>query len=364
MTDSSAGSWGRGEPRAGSRPSTVSYPFIPRVGDELRRNLPTPVRRLTLSANHVLWLKDDGLTGSFYGGNKLRKLGPLFGALQTRRVERVWTLGAAGSHHVLSTACYAQAEGWPVSAWLLPQPGTPHVVDVLRGLVATGAELIPLRFSPDWRVRVRLRLRAALGANHVWIGPGAIGARASEGYAWAARELAEQVRQGELPEPERLVVAAGTGGTAAGLLAGLIQTPLRTRVVAVAVATRRLSRPLILGQAAAVLRRQGARVDARELLRRLELRLDFLGSGYGHGTQASAEAMALACDLGLQLEHTYTAKAFAAAAKLSKDGTDRRGRVLFWQTLSQRGMEPLLQIAPPLERLPASLSSLLLPQSP
>ncbi len=352
----------RGEAAAAVAQPGASLPFIPSVGEELRRSLPTPIRPLTLSANHVLWLKDDGLTGSFYGGNKLRKLAPLFAALRTRRVTRIWTLGAAGSHHVLSTACYARAEGWPVSAYLLPQPRTPHVAEVLRAMVATGAELIPLRYSTDWRAR--LRLGAALGANQVWIGPGAIGGRASTGYAWAARELAEQVRRGELPEPERLVVAAGTGGTAAGLLAGLMQTPLRTRVVAVAVASRRLSRALILSQAAAVLRRLGAPVDAREMVRRLELRFDFLGAGYGRCTQASSEAMTLGSELGLQLDHTYTAKAFAAATKLSKDGARSGKHVLFWQTLSQRAMDLLLQSALPLERLPASLSSLLLPQSP
>lgn len=334
-----------------------ALPVIPCVAEELRRCLPTPVRPVTLSANHVLWVKDDGLTGTFYGGNKLRKLAPLFAALHSRRVERIWTVGAAGSHHALATACYARAQGWPVSVWLLPQPASPHVIDVLRALAASGAELIPLQPSRErWK---ELRVRAALAANQVRIGPGAFGACASQGYAWAAHELAEQVRQGQIPEPERLVVAAGSGGTAAGLLAGLLQTSLRTRVVAVAVASRQV-RPLILAQAFAVLRRMGCRASVRQLAQRLEVRVDFLGAGYGRATQASSEAMRLGGELGLQLEHTYTAKAFAAATKLSKDGAQRGERVLFWQTLSQRALDPLLRIASPIERLPTSLSSLLL----
>ena len=40
------------------------------------------------------------------------------------------------------------------------------------------------------------------------------------GYVEAAAELAEQVRAGDLPAPSHIVVALGSGGTAAGLAAG------------------------------------------------------------------------------------------------------------------------------------------------
>ncbi len=87
------------------------------------------------------------------------------------------------------------------------------------------------------------------------------------GYVEAAIELAEQVGAGELPEPSHIVVALGSGGTAAGLLAGLKLAGLRSRLVCVLVndlirvddANRRQARSSHAAPAAQARRRRRAR---------------------------------------------------------------------------------------------------------
>src|SRR6185295_10552511 len=51
-------------------------------------------------------------------------------------------------------------------------------------------------------------------------------------------ELGAQIRAGELPSPDRVYVALGSGGTVAGLSVGLALAGVQTEIVAVAVVER------------------------------------------------------------------------------------------------------------------------------
>src|SRR4051812_6441451 len=66
---------------------------------------PTPVARLPglVAPSVELWIKHDDLSGTVYGGNKVRKLEFLLGEARARGARRLVTLGAIGSHHVLAT---------------------------------------------------------------------------------------------------------------------------------------------------------------------------------------------------------------------------------------------------------------------
>jgi D-cysteine desulfhydrase len=165
------------------------------------------------------------------------------------------------------------------------------------------------------------------------------------GYVEAGRELAKQIREGVLPEPDVCVVALGSGGTAAGLAAGFAAEGLATRVVGVCVSTP----PWVLRRAAshlahACVRRGagGGRGDPRPLALTLTLTMDarFLGAGYGHRTLEGDDATALAhAHAGLVLDPTYTAKTFAAALWFVR--ARQAANVLYWHTLSSAPMAPL-----------------------
>src|SRR5262249_62215685 len=96
--------------------------------------------------------------------------------------------------------------------------------------------------------------------------PGATTALGMVGLVRAGLELGAQIRAGELPEPDRVYVALGSGGTAAGLSVGLGLAGVRTTVAAVAVVERifapRARIASLQRQVLAVLERAG--VPARE----------------------------------------------------------------------------------------------------
>lgn len=317
------------------------------IADELRLCCPTPVLR-----QGRLLIKDDGLSGLTYGGNKVRKLTPLFAELQARGVTRVLTVGAAGSHHVLANALYAARSGLSCCALLFSQPYTPHAADVLRLVSSLDVTLYPC-FSAQEVIAALARERSS---TTVWTGPGAMGPCAASGYETAFDEWFAQRPDLDLQGRfEHHVVAAGSGGTAAGLLAGLAKHGLRGRVVGVAVNHNPVLRPLILGQAWGVERRFG-RSRTLTLGRYLKIDRRAVGRGYGHSTPATFSAIDKAREVGLHLEHTYTAKAYSIALALLHQYPD--DVVVFWQTLSQRP-QPSLSDAPPLAELPPALRRLM-----
>jgi len=292
---------------------------------------PTPVQHLpTLSCpGSEIWAKRDDLTNPTYGGNKVRKLEWLLADVQRRAQTRIVTVGAVGSHHVLATTYFGRRLGLEVEAILVPQPRTAHADEVLRAGLALGLQAYSVR---SWAAVVpALVWRVSCGARYLPLGgSSAVGA---QGYVNAARELASQVRRGELPEPDVCVVALGSGGTAAGLAAGFEIEGLRTRVVGVCVsepawALRAASHWL----ARTCARHLGIR-GVRAASARLVADSRFLGAGYGHETADGHAAAALARDVDLMLDPTYTAKAFACALWYVR--ARRAARILYWHTLSR-----------------------------
>ncbi len=304
---------------------------------------PTPIVRLDSLG---LWVKRDDLTNPVYGGNKVRKLDHLIPYALEHGKTRIVTVGAVGSHHVLATAVHGTRAGLRVEAAVVPQPRTEHVVDNLRADLAVGATLHPVRTY----VGAGLSMIARARPSTYLVPMGGSNVIGSLGYVDAAYELAAQIKAGELPEPDAIVVTVGSGGTAAGLVAGLALAGLETRVIGIVVAapvwfvsfwTRRLVR--------AVYAHAGGR-DPRTLRGRLELVTTELGKGYGEPTDAGRRAKDVAQDAGLHLDLTYTAKCFAGALECVQ--SKRFGNVLYWHTLSSASLEPLLENAP---ALPASL---------
>jgi 1-aminocyclopropane-1-carboxylate deaminase/D-cysteine desulfhydrase-like pyridoxal-dependent ACC family enzyme len=182
------------------------------------------------------------------------------------------------------------------------------------------------------------------------------------GYVDAMRELLTQIESHELPEPDVIVTAVGSGGTAAGILAGAAALGLGSRVLGVAVASgRHLAEALGLGLSWAALRRIRKQSSLSELRARLIVDDTELGRGYGHRTPDGQVAVEIAREVGLELDPTYTAKAFAAALRLveceamrpflvsepisgfidSRGSSGRPLRVLYWHTLSSVSLETL-----------------------
>lgn len=325
---------------------------------------PTPVRACPeLShARAELWLKNDGLTHPIYGGNKVRKAERLIAEAERRGAKRVVSFGAAGSHHLLTLAMFARAAGLESAALVFPQPRTTHVLDTLRAAIGLGLQVHPVR-PAAW---LPWALPRVLRRSDYLIAPGgsnAIGARAC---ADAVDELAQQIAAGELPSPDLIVVPLGSGGTCAGLAAGVVRRGLACRVLGVQVVGGVGPRLAARYLARRVLQLSGASEDHEKLATRLSFDASQVGPGYGVSTAAGARATNIAREIGLVLEPTYTAKAFAGVLQLLDTATDsdanqlgRPQRILYWHTLSATSLEPLLREAPGEFELPGAVRSLL-----
>jgi D-cysteine desulfhydrase len=295
---------------------------------------PTPVERLPALG---LWVKRDDLTSDVYGGNKVRKLEYFLGAARAAGKSRILTLGAVGSHQVVATAIYGRMHGFATEAVLVGQPASAHARLNVRVALAHGLVAVP---SPAWAI-APIYVARRRGADAYYVPLGGSNALGSLGFIDAARELASQVRAGQMPEPDMLVVALGSGGTTAGLAVGLEEAQMKTRVVGVAV-----SHPTaILGATARRLARQtaelsglGAELGARAA-RRIEVVAKHVGRGYGHPTPEGQAAIVDAAASGIAVDPTYTAKSFACALGRARASTDEV--VLYWHTLSTAPLEAL-----------------------
>lgn len=317
---------------------------------------PTPVEVGPMGIS----IKRDDLTSDLYGGNKVRKLELLLAAAREAGKTRLLTVGAVGSHQVVACAVYGAREGFRVDAVLVPQPASPHAELNLRVALAHGLRATA---CPAWSLAPPY-IASRWGGDAYFVPLGGSNALGSLGFIDAAEELAAQVRAGQLPEPEVVVVALGSGGTAAGLAVGFEQAGLRTRVLGVAVApptpvVRHLARRL--AQKTAALAGLPVAVGVRAA-KRIDVEGQWMGRGYGHATEAGAAATEVARQAGLTLDPTYTAKAFAAA--LGRARTGKPGEILYWHTLSTAPLERLLREghAPAegaTDALPRGLASLL-----
>jgi len=289
---------------------------IEAIGSVSLGKWPTPVepfKALDVVAKGRAWIKREDLSSIKLGGNKVRKLEMLLAASKGP----VITFGALGSSHVLSTAVHAAVLRRPCVGILVSQPITPHVEQVLSLTRRACAHVIRVDRPVDSVVDLARKLPAAKGKDMVHatlISPGGSTPLGTAGFVRAGLELADQISAGECPLPDRIYVPLGTGGTAVGLALGLALAGVRSRVVAVRVATLLVGNEKYLG----ILARRTYRLIAGTIgiarMPKIDLCVDhrFVGPGYGHPTVAGARALDLASSTGLAFEATYTGKALAA----------------------------------------------------
>lgn len=315
------------------------------------RDGPTPVRELPGLAERgdaPVWLKDDGAYSAF-GGNKARKLEWLLADARRRGKRTILTGGALGTNHGLTTALCARELGMRTVLVLVPQPDSEHVREQLERIRASGARVhLPGSVKRAYVLAPWLIARYASPPANLpyFLRPGGSVPLGCVGYVGAALELSGQVAAGELPEPSHVVVALGSGGTAAGLLAGMKLAGLRSRLVCVLVNDlvrvdeRTVSR--LARRTLRLLARHGMKVGDVDV-RPTDVRVErgWLGPGYGHPTSAGERATALFAKSDVALEPVYTAKAAAALLDLNRRGALGGGPVLYWHTYGRPQGRPL-----------------------
>jgi D-cysteine desulfhydrase len=310
--------------------------------------LPTPVEVFPLDGvpEGGLYVKRDDRSGSSYGGNKPRKLEFIIGAALARGARRLFTSGGLGTHHGLATTILGREAGLATTLVLVPQPVTEAVRRSLLLHAAYGADMI---FGPSvpaaaLRGAAAIARAAFRGERPYLVATGGSSTAGTLGFVSAGLELAEQVRGGELPEPSEVWVAVGSGGTLAGLAAGLRLAGLASRVVGVLVTDilPPSERGLARAATAALRRLRALGAEVPELAvgpSDFDLLRDQVGPGYGAPTAAGREAIEAAARCGVGLESTYTGKALAALRQRARRAAWPDRPVLFWNTFSSVDVE-------------------------
>jgi 1-aminocyclopropane-1-carboxylate deaminase/D-cysteine desulfhydrase-like pyridoxal-dependent ACC family enzyme len=309
-----------------------------------------------------LWVKRDDVSDSLYGGNKARKLEFLIADAIESGATTLVTSGMYGSNHALATAAVARAFGFKSTLILGPQPVTPDVRRKLLTFRALGAEM---RFhSGKVGMGIDIEKYAMLGA---WprltgiynIPPGGSNELSGLGYANAFFELVEQTGMDGLPE--RIVVPAGSLGTAAGLLVGscLAGAWERVRIDAVQVADPMFTNEMALrAQAQDVydfIRGKLSKADRAKLPkcdfgrsgRALKFTTAYYEPGYGAATPQVHDAIKLVKDVEyITVEITYSGKAMTYFLDEARRAIKERGttpRTLFWLTYDSYDLEKVIE---------------------
>ena len=292
----------------------------------------------------ALWVKRDDLTGLAGGGNKARKLEYLCADALAQGADVLVTGGGAQSNHVRMTAAAANRLDLACVVVIAgPRPRLPSGNIVLLALF--GAEMVWTGEGGlmDYDVveaaidETADRLAAA-GRRPYRMPIGGATAVGALGYVQAAAELREQAEAAWGGDPvDVVVVADGSGGTHAGLAAGLGHLGL---VLGVDVGARQDLDTQVPAKAAAVAARAGLPAPGGQL------RLDQgrIGGGYGEaGDDCRAAVLLAARTEGLVLDPVYTGKAMAGLVAARGDGSiGASSRTVFLHT----GGTPALFAAP------------------
>jgi len=343
----------------------TDYPgtTFPLPGERLPRtrfaNLPTPVSRETLhiaGIEHEVWIKHDDVSGTLYGGNKVRKLEYILQRAALRKATRIATFGAVASNHALATSLYARSLGLNCTCFLSHQQADEKCARTLDAHIANDTEVV--YYGGSYHSRIETLRKYAQGRN-CWIIPvGGSSWLGSVGFVNAAFELAEQIAADNLPCPDKLYVATGTMGTTAGLALGLALAGLPTRVQAVRVTDTRFANEEamhgLISKIATMLRLHGADIpDDIGKRVRVDFRDEFFGDGYAKSNPETDQAVAIAAEQAeLKLEGTYTGKAMRALLHDLRARSESDESTLFWNTFNSRPWPAATITAADRERLP------------
>jgi 1-aminocyclopropane-1-carboxylate deaminase/D-cysteine desulfhydrase-like pyridoxal-dependent ACC family enzyme len=281
-------------------------------------HLPTPLESMdrlaaALGTQATLLVKRDDLTGLALGGNKARKLARLAADAVAAGADCLVTGGGPQSNHARITAAAARRMGVDCHLALAGPAPTTRDGNLLLDDVL-GAQLHFAGADDYYGIESAITELAAelRGAGR-------------QAYALAVQELRAQVEA----DPDWIVVADGSGGTHAGLLAGLgADSP--TRVLGVDVGTR----PDLDEQVPALAIAAAAYLDAGPPNATVLVDHDHVGAGYGDlSADCLAAIRAAARTEGLLLDPVYSGKAMAALLTAIRDGRIGAGqRVVFWAT--------------------------------
>lgn len=283
---------------------------------------PRIARRMGNGVRFFIKRDDFGEIGG--GGNKLRKLEFALGLARQQSADTLVTFGALQSNHARLTAAVAARAG--LRCELVLSKRVPRSDAAYEGsgnmllMKLFGARLHLLEANDDpsaYAAGLMQRLQSA-GRKPYLIPFGGSDALGAVGYSRCALEICEQMRSHDLPVGH-VVVASGSGGTQAGLVAGFHAAGSRAQVHGVSVLHPAERLRDIVGElvheACSVMQLDAPSPD------RISVDDRFVGEGYGLPNRQTLEAIRdMALGDGVLLDPVYTGKAFAGLLQSADEG--------------------------------------------
>ncbi|MEX2715439.1 MAG: 1-aminocyclopropane-1-carboxylate deaminase/D-cysteine desulfhydrase [Candidatus Sigynarchaeum springense] len=327
----------------------------------LMDGVPTPVQKLDALSKefpgHEIYIKRDDLTSSIYGGNKPRKFEFIFADAFTKKKNTMVTAGGTGTNHGLASVLFSKALGLKSKVYMFNQPLTWNVQRKLLMYVQLGADIKlvsnygELAFRGLGELLFHPRNYLMLPGGSPLFGLGTVAG--CLGFVNAGFELAEQVKAGEMPEPDHIFIAAGSTGSASGLILGCKLAGLKSKISAVMVSAKLITNPASIERNIRNTLKFMRKVEPEIPNMTLKFPNDFaffdnyLGSEYGCVTKSGQAAVDLVNKLegnkGFHLETTYTGKTCAAMINFLRSlSSDRKAVILLWNTYNSRDLSFLV----------------------
>jgi 1-aminocyclopropane-1-carboxylate deaminase/D-cysteine desulfhydrase-like pyridoxal-dependent ACC family enzyme len=336
-------------------PGLKNIPWMP-----LMDGVPTPVQSLENVSKdfpgYQVWIKRDDICSSIYGGNKPRKFEFLFADAIKKKKNTMATAGGTGTNHGLASVLFSNALGLKAKVYMFKQPLTWGVQRKLLMYTNLNAEIKLVANYGDLAIR-GLGLLLFHPKSYLMLPGGSplfgIGTVAGcLGFVNAGFELAEQVKAGEISEPEYIFIAAGSTGSVSGLILGCKLAGLKTKVAAVQVSDNIITNPASIQRniknTLKLMRKADPSIPATSITYPEDFLFfgDYLGSEYGCMTKEGIAAVdfvaRLEGDKGFHLETTYTGKACAAMIDFMKKTPSAKDQVvLLWNTYNSRDLTEL-----------------------
>ncbi len=299
-----------------------------------------PLPRLSEALRRPVYIKRDDLRGPALGGNKVRKLEYLMAEAQALGARTVVTFGGLQSNHACLTAaaaCRCDMQPHLFFFERCPSPLTGNLL--LSKLMGAKMHFLPIGGGGGAGMTLEMTNRLVRWLAWLRLGPhffipvGGHSWRGCLGYVQGALEIDGQARALGIQD-SWLVLAAGTGGTLAGLLAGLTLCGSALRPLGIDVGRLWKGFPAsIAGLASELCARLGEpqAFDAHQIPL---VEGTYVGECYGVPSAAAIEACHQLARLeGIVLDPIYTGKAFAGLLDLAGRGRlDGNRPIIFLHT--------------------------------
>jgi L-cysteate sulfo-lyase len=290
-------------------------------------NLPTPLEEMPhlskLLGGTRIWIKRDDLTGLIFGGNKVRKLEFEMAEAKNKGADVVITDGVLQSNHARTVVTAARKLG--VKVVLVLRGKEPKEYD--GNLLLDRIFGVDIRFvRAEWHEmgvitkKVVGELQEEGHTPYVIYFSSPLG---SVGYVNAFLELITQARKTKF-KIDRVVHAAGSGGTQAGLIVGNKVLEAGIEVIGISVEPDGdwlLNTTVEIADGCAKLLGLDFSITSEDV----KLLYDYVGEGHGVLTEEVIDAIKLVAETeGILLDPVYTGKAMVGLIDLAKQGHFRR----------------------------------------